>query len=146
MSERLPPRSWFVMGENEDDPRPALLVVLVHLSLARGHKAINQWAPEGTCFRVEIDDLWEAWINPHKVDGVFDSPSGMSGTVEPFTAWVNYNGWLWAMGDYEGQIFGDHPDPESANARSFVAAVVQAWPEDALDELQDPDGPMEGWI
>lgn len=113
----------------------SVFMALVGVAESRGLTRLNTLCEPGQVVEIQIDDAWRAWVNPHKVEGEIPprdegEPDRMGGAVPAFTAWINYNGWLWGLVTPYGGVTGAHPDPNGANPERFerdcAAAIAKA--------------------
>jgi hypothetical protein len=103
------------------------MVHLLAVCAVRERGAVHKLVAPGEVWYERVDETWDAWINPHPVSAKIPRPDAgplfMSGEVPPFHAWINYNGWLWALvTPYGGTVMAG----EGANRETFAAACEAA--------------------
>jgi hypothetical protein len=72
------------------------------------------------CWEHQVDDTWFIAMNGHKEKQVL---KGREIAIEPYTVYVQYNGWPAGLFDYYG---GTIAAGEGANENTFIAALVAA--------------------
>lgn len=102
------------MAEPETWTIPAVFDETIKLALALGASSIKDLPG---CWECEVDDQWWVAINGH------DAPCKCShgASVDPFTAYFEFNGWPCAMVAAWG---GDILSGEAANEHALIAALA----------------------
>lgn len=113
-----------------DDEGPGNpFIVLVEYLTAMGVTKLGQLVEPGECYYVRIDDTWDAWINPHKIEATAHlTEKSLGGThqITPFECYITYNGFPWATGHPYSMSFVEHPDEGAANVARFYRDCVSA--------------------
>lgn len=122
------PEEWIA---DEETGRPDPFAALVEVAFARGHDKLNGRVNAGEVWHERIDGRWDVFVNASKDEVTFDAEAitgtdQMDGPVPPFTAWINYNGWLRGHASPFESVFFDHPAHGGANPESFARACMSA--------------------